>query len=203
MYNSKKIGGISDITCWSFYPGKNLGAFGDGGALTTNDFILSEKIRCLCNYGSTSKYTYVEKGINSRLDPIQASVLNTKLKHLDAWNRRRNEIANLYEKYLDPVISLQKPMIAQIDNYNSWHLYVISCSHRDELQTFLSEHNIQTLIHYPIPPFEQKAYIEYRNINMPTASRICNMVLSLPICPFMQDSQVERVINAVNRFQIK
>ena len=202
IYLSKKIGALSDLTCWSFYPGKNLGAFGDGGAVTTNNSELADKIRCLRNYGSTSKYIHNLRGINSRLDPIQACILNTKLKYLDAWNSRRNDIANMYIDSLKNSMELKIPENPQNGNVSCWHLYVIQCIQRNKLQDFLSKKMIETLIHYPIPPFKQKVYAEYNNIKMPNAINLCSKILSLPICPFMSDRQVDYVINALNEYKV-
>ena len=200
IYQNRKIGGFGDLTCWSFYPGKNLGALGDGGAVTTNNLLLARKILSLRNYGSTTKYVNTIKGFNSRLDPIQACTLNVKLKNLDKWNLRRNEIANIYDQNLKKSSNLKKPEIPINGNWSCWHLYVIQCSQRDKLQDYLSEKGIQTLIHYPIPPFKQKAYKEYNGISMPKTSKICNRILSLPICPFMSNVMVEYVVHHINSF---
>tara|TARA_B100000674_G_C37976124_1_gene979443 strand:- start:2131 stop:3246 length:1116 start_codon:yes stop_codon:yes gene_type:complete len=200
LYQNKKIGGFGDLTCWSFYPGKNLGALGDGGAITTDNLILAEKVLRLRNYGSTTKYVNRVKGINSRLDTIQAGILNVKLKYLDKWNLRRSEIAKIYDNNLKESINFKKPEIPIDGNQSCWHLYVIQCSQRNKLQNYLSEKGIQTLIHYPIPPFKQEAYKEFNGIYMPKASNVCTKILSLPICPFMSNAMVDHVINHINYF---
>lgn len=200
IYQNKKIGGFGDLTCWSFYPGKNLGALGDGGAVTTDNLLLAEKILSLRNYGSTTKYVNTIKGINSRLDAIQACTLSVKLKYLDKWNRRRNEIAKIYDQNLKQSINLTKPEIPTNNNWSCWHLYVIQCSQREKLQDYLSEKGIQTLIHYPIPPFKQKAYKEFDDISMPKALKVCTKILSLPICPYMSDTMVEYIISHLNNY---
>lgn len=201
-YKNKRIGGHGDAVAWSFYPGKNLGALGDGGAVTTNDSDIANHIRLLRNYGSRSKYVNEIEGYNSRLDPIQAAVLRVKLKVLDAWNARRTRIAARYTGalagtglVLPSVPSWAEPV---------WHLYVVQNSRRDALQKTLSESGINTLIHYPIPPHLQQAYAgkKYIKDRFPLAERLANQVLSLPIGPQLDDRSIDAVINNLNDVSI-
>lgn len=193
-YKGKRVGGHSDIVCWSFYPGKNLGAFGDGGAITTNCGQLADRVRVLRNYGSRIKYVNEVKGVNSRLDPIQAAILRVKLKYLDTWNTRRREISARYgvalknTKFVLPHV----PPWAQ----PCWHLYVITVIERSSLQRSLAEAGIGTLIHYPIPPHMQAAYsdLNYSESSFPIAKEIAEQVLSIPIGPHLNLDEVEHVI---------
>jgi dTDP-4-amino-4,6-dideoxygalactose transaminase len=196
-YKSRRIGAHGDIVCWSFYPGKNLGAMGDGGAITTNRADLAERVRSLGNYGSTQKYVNDERGTNSRLDPLQAAVLAVKLKHLDAWTERRREIAARYTQELQGVVTPQTPDWAD----PVWHLYVIRHPKRNELMKQLADEDIQTLVHYPIAPHCQDAYrdLGYTQEAFPIARSLADNVLSLPIGPQMTDDQQSRVIETVNR----
>ena len=195
-YKGKRIGSHSDIVSWSFYPGKNLGCFGDGGAITTNKTYLASKIRCLRNYGSEEKYIHDEKGINSRLDSIQASILSVKLKYLDEWNTRRDEIA---KKYLNEInnskIILPK---TPIEDTHAWHLFAIRTKDRVKLMSYLKKHGINTLIHYPIPPHKQKAY--NLDIELPIAEEIAKTVLSIPIGPHINNHQISYIISKINNF---
>ena len=193
-YKGTKIGGQCDAAAWSFYPGKNLGAMGDAGAVTTNDKDLADRIRMLRNYGSCVKYVNEEQGYNSRLDPIQAAVLRVKLKYLDEWNERRSSIA---KQYLDGLkdVDLILPSVPDWAE-PAWHLYVIRHPRRDELQKCLANADIGSLIHYPIPPHRQEAYseMELENGALPIAESIHREVLSLPIGPHLQKQQVDHVI---------
>ena len=193
-YKGTKIGGQCDAAAWSFYPGKNLGAMGDAGAVTTNDKDLADRIRMLRNYGSCVKYVNEEQGYNSRLDPIQAAVLRVKLKYLDEWNERRSSIA---KQYLDGLkdVDLILPSVPDWAE-PAWHLYVIRHPRRDELQRCLANAGIGSLIHYPIPPHKQEAYSEMglEDGALPIAESIHREVLSLPIGPHLQKQQVEHVI---------
>lgn len=194
MYQTKKAGNLGDAAGFSFYPGKNLGAFGDGGAITTNDPVMAERIKTLRNYGSKIKYHNEERGTNSRLDEYQAAVLRVKLKHLDKWNARRSTIADFYQTHL-PEHNLVLPSI--LDNCNSaWHLYVIRHPDRDALQAKLLEKGIQTLIHYPVPPHRQKAYQEMAHYTLPMSEKIHSEVLSLPIGPHLTEEQMKIVVEA-------
>ncbi len=196
-YKGKRIGAHGDIVCWSFYPGKNLGAFGDGGAITTNNSALAERVDMLRNYGSQKKYVHEIKGGNSRLDPIQAAVLSVKLKYLDEWTVRRRAVAATYQARLQDC-ALRLP---HVPDYAEpvWHLYVIASQTRSALQTELSESGVDTLIHYPIPPHMQGAFSELglKPANLQIAQRLADEVLSLPIGPHMQAGNVDVVCDAV------
>lgn len=202
--NGKKAGNWGHASGFSFYPGKNLGALGDAGAVTTNDDELARIIRALGNYGSHKKYENLYQGVNSRLDEIQAAMLRVKLKHLDAETRRRREIAAAYNSEIkNPavVLPIQNSEL-NIQNYqaHAWHLFVISTQYREALQQHLSEQGIQTLIHYPIPPHQQQAYKEWNDQSYPLTEAMHQEVLSLPISPVMTDEQVQAVISAINSF---
>ncbi len=195
----KKTGGLGDAAGFSFYPGKNLGAFGDAGAVTTNDDELAGRIRLLRNYGSEIKYYNELKGFNSRLDPIQAALLRVKLKYLDKWNTRRSEIAAYYLDKLNPKSELVLPYVPKWSE-PVWHLFVIRHLRRDTLQDYLTKNDIQTLIHYPIPPHKQKCMTEFSGLKFPVTERIHSEVLSLPIDPIMTRNQVEKVVETINAF---
>lgn len=192
-----RAGCLGDAAAFSFYPGKNLGALGDAGAICTNDDGLAERLRSLRNYGSAKKYDHREKGFNSRLDEIQAAFLCAKLEFLDADNRRRREIA---VRYLDGLraVDVQLPVVPE-GMEHAWHLFVVRCKHRDALQQALTARGIDTLIHYPVPPHLQPAYHELGYVagTFPIAERIHAEVLSLPIGPTMSDEQVSSTIEAV------
>ena len=201
-YKGKKIGSHGHIVAWSFYPGKNLGAFGDAGGITTNDKLLADKARVIGNYGSEKKYINDIAGFNSRLDPIQAVVLSTKLKHLDRYNSRRNEVAKAYLENLD-IDGVVLPKV--IDNVNPvWHLFCVKLNNRDQIQSKLKEYGIETLIHYPIPPHLQNAYkyLNFFNGSLPTAEGISESVLSLPISPIISDEEVQYVIDILKKLII-
>ncbi len=197
VWNGIKTGNLGDAAGYSFYPGKNLGAIGDGGAVTTNDDELARTIRAIANYGSEEKYVNKYKGLNSRLDEIQACVLDVKLKYIDAENNRRKEIAREYiAKIKNPAITLPNdPGDAHV-----WHLFVIRSNNREALQKHLSSKLVQTLIHYPIPPNKQAAYSEYNHMAFPVTEKIHNEVLSLPVSPVMSNEEVQYVIDAVNTY---
>ena len=189
-YKGRRLGGHGDVVCWSFYPGKNLGALGDAGAITTNDADIAARVRRLGNYGSDQKYVNIERGMNCRLDPIQAAVLRVKLKALDTWNDRRRAIASLYTEGLAKcaLILPHTPTWAE----PVWHLYVVRSSDRDALQARLTRAGVGTLIHYPIPPHMQQAYADL-GISpeaLPLARQIAGEVLSLPIGPQMEGGKV-------------
>lgn len=197
--NGKTTGSLGDVAGHSFYPGKNLGALGDGGAITTNDLLLAEKVRVLANYGSKVKYIFEYTGYNSRLDEIQAAILGVKLAYLEEDNRRRKEIAQYYLKHItNPEIIL--PIINDWDAH-VFHLFVIRSRRRDELQQFLLDSGIQTLIHYPVPPHKQKAYSELNSFSLPITEKIHDEVLSLPISQVVTDEEVKLVVDAVNAFR--
>ena len=198
-FKGKRIGSHGDVVAWSFYPGKNLGAFGDAGAVTTNNQSLAEKIRIIGNYGSREKYVNILKGVNSRLDPIQAAVLNIKLQSCDEWNEARRSIAKIYMNE----INLQDLILPSgIDLYDSaWHLFVIRHPKRDQLISYLKKHGIETLIHYPIAPHQQEIYkCDYQNYNLKITESLSNELLSLPIGPHMPQDHVKAVIQKINNF---
>jgi dTDP-4-amino-4,6-dideoxygalactose transaminase len=197
VYKGKRVGSHGDAVAWSFYPGKNLGAMGDGGAITTNNTILAERLSLLRNYGSSEKYVNEIKGFNSRLDPLQAAILNVKLKYLDDWNKKRQLIASQYiEGFQNYPITL--PQVPKF-NESAWHLFVVQHPQRDSLQKFLGAHNIGTLIHYPIPPHLQEAYSDLQIVkgSLPIAERLANESLSLPIDPFLIPDDINKIINTV------
>lgn len=198
IYQGKKVGNLGDIGCFSFYPGKNLGALGDGGSITTNDEEVAIKIRAIANYGSLIKYENIYKGLNSRLDEIQAAILDLKLQFLDADNQQRREIAKIYrENIKNEKIVLPKPYK---EESHVWHLFVIRTKDRDKLQEYLKIKGIQTLIHYPIPPHKQKAYAEWNHLSFPITEQIHREVLSLPISPVMSKEEAFCVVQALNEF---
>lgn len=199
----KRTGSIGDAAGHSFYPGKNLGAFGDAGAVTTNNEELANTIRTLANYGSSKKYVFKYTGRNSRLDEIQAAVLSVKLKYLDKDNAHRKEIA----KYYIENIKNSKIILPKIVDYNShvFHIFPILCETRDELQKYLTENGVQTLIHYPIPPHLQECYqsnfnLQITNCNLKISERIHNEELSLPISPVMTIDEAKIVVDLINKF---
>lgn len=196
-YQGRRIGGHGDAVAWSFYPGKNLGALGDGGAVTTNDQHLAERLRMLGNYGSRTKYVNEVRGYNSRLDPIQAAILAVKLAHMDDWNARRGAIA---AQYLDELADTGL-ILPHVPNWASpvWHLFVVRHPQRDELQRRLGEAGIGTLIHYPIAPHDQTAYAEAALApgEFPLAATMAEQVLSLPIGPHQTAEQTAQVVAAV------
>lgn len=203
IIGGKRVGAWGQAAAFSFYPGKNLGALGDGGAVTTDDDELAEVIRALGNYGSSQKYINDYQGVNSRLDEMQAAFLSVKLPHLDSDTDHRRNIAKRYFEEIDnPLITL--PMLDQDINsqlkHHAFHLFPILCEQRDKLQSFLDKRGIQTLIHYPLPPHKQKAYSGWNKLPFPVTERIHQQVLSLPISPVMMDSEVSSVIRAVNEY---
>lgn len=194
-----KTGNLGDAAGFSFYPGKNLGALGDAGGITTNDDELATNIRALANYGSNQKYVNIYQGLNSRLDEIQASVLGVKLKYIDAENSRRKEIAKRYIAEINnPNIIL--PENPSDENEHVWHLFVIRTTERERLQNYLAENGVQTLIHYPIPPHQQEAYKEWNDLSFPITEKIHAEVLSLPMSPVINDVQVEKIISLLQIF---
>lgn len=201
--DGKKAGSWGHASGFSFYPGKNLGALGDAGAVTTNDIELSRVIRALGNYGSELKYNNKYKGINSRLDEIQAAVLRVKLRYLDYETMNRISVANAYDDGIaSKFVSLpaSKKLVAETAKMHVYHLYVIRSEYRDELQSHLESLGVQTLIHYPIPPNRQNAFLHDWDIKVPLTEKIHDEVLSLPLSPVMSDADVEKVVLAVNSF---
>ena len=205
-YKGRRTGGLGLAAGHSFYPGKNLGAFADAGAVTTNDPDLADKIRTLRNYGSKQKYHYDEQGINSRLDEQQAAFLRVKLRHLDEWNQRRQRPAALYLQRLGNLTEgrsgeLVLPRVEE-DSEPVWHLFVVRTPQRDRLQKLLSEREIGSLIHYPVPPHRSKAYSDLRPVgngewSLPVSERLSATVLSLPMGPHLTEDQVETVVSAI------
>jgi dTDP-4-amino-4,6-dideoxygalactose transaminase len=195
----KRTGSLGDAAGNSFYPGKNLGALGDSGAVTTNDNVLAATVRALANYGSQEKYVNKYKGLNSRMDEIQAAFLSVKLKYLDAENEIRRKIADYY---LDNIKNEQiiLPTPAEYKESHVQHLFVIRTKLRDKLQSYLLANNIQTLIHYPIPPHKQMAYAEWNNRSFPVTEQIHNEALSLPMSPVMEKGETDKVIETINLF---
>ncbi len=196
-----KSGNLGDAAGFSFYPGKNLGALGDGGAVSCKSQELAEKVRTLANYGSSKKYVNQLKGLKSRLDEIQAAVLDVKLKFIDADNQYRREIATRYaNEIVNPAIVL--PIYPENELAHVWHLFVIRTSERENLQSYLSENGIQTLIHYPIPPHQQEAYKEYNSLSFPISEKIHSEVVSLPMSPVLESNEVDKIISVVNEYKV-
>lgn len=197
-YKGKRVGAHGDVVCWSFYPGKNLGALGDGGAITTDDDEIADRIRVLRNYGSHVKYVNEVKGFNSRLDPIQAAVLRVKIKKLDEWNHRRVKIA---EKYLHALSDHSEVIIPYVLKWSDpvWHLFVVRHSEREALQKRFMEAGIGTMIHYPIPPHIQEAYVDswFDKGAYPIAEAIAKQVISLPIGPQLKESNIYHIIDNI------
>ena len=214
----RRTGSLGDAAGHSFYPGKNLGALGDGGAVTTSDDELAQVVRTIANYGSIKKYVNDYKGLNSRLDEMQAAILRVKLPRLDSDNAHRREIAAYYINNINtPEITLpltrnneRETLNAKRETLNAeretrnvehvWHLFVIRHPNRDKLQKYLAENNIQTLIHYPLPPHKQKAYSEWNSLNLPLTEKIHREVISLPISQVMSLTEAEIVVDILNKF---
>ncbi len=198
-WNGIKTGALGDAAGFSFYPGKNLGALGDGGAVSCKDESLAKTIRAIANYGSNQKYVNIYKGLNSRLDEIQAAVLDEKLQFLDQDNARRTEIAQYYSNHIkNELITL--PQHPLNNEEHVWHLYVIRTKNRERFQQHLTDCSVQTLIHYPIPPHKQVAYKEYNHLVFPITESIHEEVLSLPISPVLLDAEVTTIVDALNNF---
>lgn len=199
VWQSKKSGNLGDAAGFSFYPGKNLGALGDAGAVTTNDDALAATIRAIANYGSNQKYVNIYKGLNSRLDEIQAAVLDVKLKYIDQENETRRKIAKRFiSEIINPKIVL--PENPKEEQEHVWHVFVVRCKDRDQLQNYLAEKEIQTIIHYPIPPHQQKAYPELNHLSFPITEEMHNEVLSLPISSILTSEEVDTIIQNLNNF---
>jgi dTDP-4-amino-4,6-dideoxygalactose transaminase len=198
IYDGRRTGNLGDAAAFSFYPGKNLGALGDGGGVTSNDMELLNKVTALGNYGSDRKYHHIYKGVNSRLDEIQAAVLDVKLKYLDADNVRRREIAKYYRE------NIKNPRIVLPNIYDEmahvWHLFVVRTEDREGLVAHLERNDIQTNIHYPTPPHLQGAYLELANRSYPITEKIHKEVLSLPISPVLTDDEVSKVVEVANEW---
>lgn len=197
-FGDKRTGSLGDAAGHSFYPGKNLGALGDAGAVTTDNQELAECVRALANYGSTKKYVFKYCGRNSRLDEIQAAVLDVKLKHLDEDNANRQRIAAYYyDNINNPKITLPNRLD---DKNNVYHLFPVFCEQRDDFQQYLKDNGIQTLIHYPIPPHKQECYKEWNGISLPITEQIHNQELSLPISPVLTMGEAKYVVDVINRW---
>jgi dTDP-4-amino-4,6-dideoxygalactose transaminase len=197
-YNGVKSGALGDAAGFSFYPGKNLGALGDAGAVSTNDSELASVVRALANYGSHLKYENKYQGLNSRLDEIQAAFLSVKLKYVDQEIQARRNIAQYYLENIG-YPELIKPKVEDPKGH-VWHLFIIRTSKREQLQNYLTDNYVQTLIHYPIPPHKQVAFKEYNSLKFPITDRIHNEVLSLPLSPVMDNQTILTVVNLINLF---
>lgn len=197
-FGNNRTGSLGHAAAHSFYPGKNLGALGDAGAVTTDNEQLAQTIRSLANYGSTRKYEFSFKGKNSRMDEIQAAVLNVKLPYLDKENQRRKQIA---KAYLEGINNLQIRLIKDNDRDNVYHIFPILCPSRNRLQQYLKDNGIETMIHYPIPPHQQEAYKEWSEQHYPITEFIHHQELSLPCNPTMTDEEVYQIIDSINMYQ--
>jgi len=204
-YGHARTGSLGDAAGHSFYPGKNLGALGDAGAVTTNNRLLAETLRAIANYGSKQKYHNQYKGLNSRLDEIQAAVLRVKLQRLDSDNHKRRQIASVYMNTIsNQHITLpgvfESPAELLSCGSRVWHVFPVFSPYRDSLQEYLKKHDIGTMIHYPVPPHKQPAYHEWNNLSFPITEQIHKETLSLPISPVMSQSEVSEVVTALNGF---
>lgn len=201
LQNGKRSGNLGHASAFSFYPGKNLGALGDGGGITTNDDDLAEVIKALRNYGSQVKYQHVYKGVNSRLDEFQAAFLRVKLKKLDLDIQRRRKVA---EYYLNN-INIEKIILPTVLDKEAhvWHLFVVRTENRDNLQQYLTEKGVQTVIHYPTPPHKQKAYSEWSDLSFPISEIIHSSVVSLPVSPILGKDQLETIVGHINNYRDK
>ncbi|MBS1370052.1 MAG: DegT/DnrJ/EryC1/StrS family aminotransferase [Lentisphaeria bacterium] len=200
LYRGKRTGALGHAGALSFYPGKNIGAFGEAGAVTTDDPAIADKVRMLRNYGSKKKYHNEMKGYNRRIDSMQAAFLGVKLRYLDEWNERRRKIAARYFEGLRGIGELELPGAALEESV--WHQFIVRCDRRDELQRFLTEREIQTMIHYPIPPHLSQAYADmnFKRGDFPLSERMAETVLSLPIGPHLKPEEADCVIAAVREF---
>ena len=198
--NGKRAGNWGDAAGFSFYPGKNLGALGDAGVVTTNNDELAQTLKALRNYGSHKKYENLYQGVNSRLDEIQAAMMRVKLPYLEKETVRRQEIARLYRAGIsNPLVTLPQ---VETESAHVWHLFVVRTEVREQLQQWLTGQGVQTLIHYPIPPHQQQAYPQFRDYQLPLTEQIHQQVISLPMDPTMSDEAVVKVIDAVNGFSV-
>lgn len=198
-WKGKRTGSLGDAAGFSFYPGKNLGALGDSGAITTNDNELSSIVRAIANYGSHKKYENKYQGLNSRLDEIQAAFLSVKLKYIDLENEQRRKVSEYYVKNIINV-DIVLPNLPKNREEHVWHLFVIRISNRDDFQKYMLERGIQTLIHYPIPPHKQKAYKEYSNLLLPVTESIHEVVLSIPISAVHTIEELEKIVDAIKNY---
>lgn len=200
-WQGRRAGALGAAAAHSFYPGKNLGAFGDAGAVTTDDAELAAVIRALANYGSQRKYVFKYVGMNSRMSEIDAAVLDVKLQYLDEDNRKRQQLADYYYRHItNPLITLPRRLD---DANNVYHQFPVFCERRDELQVFLSEHGIQTLIHYPIPPHKQECYKEWNNRSYPVTEKIHRQELSIPMNQAVTPDEAREVVTWLNAFSVQ
>ncbi|MCZ8531808.1 DegT/DnrJ/EryC1/StrS family aminotransferase [Psychrobacillus psychrodurans] len=202
VYKSRKTGNLGDAAGFSFYPGKNLGALGDAGAVTTNDKDLADKIRALRNYGSHIKYENIYQGYNNRLDELQAAFLRVKLAYLDAENNARRDIASRYLNEINNKHILLPNTPAEL-NENVWHLFTIRTIDREKLQKYLAENDIQTIIHYPIAPHKQQAYVDLNILSFPIAEKIHQEIISIPISSVQNTRDTDAIISIINNFNIE
>ncbi|MDO4160200.1 MAG: DegT/DnrJ/EryC1/StrS family aminotransferase [Prevotellaceae bacterium] len=197
-YEDKHTGSLGDAAGHSFYPGKNIGALGDGGAVTTNDKELADMVRTLSNYGSSRKYVFDYKGRNSRLDELQAAVLRVKLKYIDEDNQTRRNIARQY------IGNISNPSIVlpseEYCNESVHHIFPVLCERRDELQKYMSDNGVQTMIHYPIPPHKQRCYSEWSSLSLPVTEKIHKEELSIPLNPALESNEIETIIRLLDNF---
>jgi len=198
-WKGQKVGTFGQAGCFSFYPTKNLGAFGDGGAIVTNDDKIAEQCRMIRNYGQKNRYEHEIYGINSRLDEIQAAILSVLLPELDKNNSKRTELASIYRQELSGVKEIKLPL-ERPETKHVYHLFVIETEQRDELQNFLKENNVPSLVHYPIPIHKQKCFSEWNGINLPQTELAASRVLSLPIHPFLSKDEVLTVCGLIKDF---
>lgn len=198
IYKGSKSGNLGDASGFSFYPGKNLGALGDAGAITTNDRLLAKTIKTMRNYGSNRKYENEYKGSNSRLDELQATLLRIKLTGLDDENERRKQIAEYYIKNISNN-KITLPVCKDREGH-VWHLFVVRTDSRDDFQKYLTQHDIQTVIHYPIPPHKQQAYKEFSNLSLPVSETIHQQIISLPMSPVLTDTEAAYIVDTINQY---
>ena len=197
-YKGRKAGSLGDIAEFSFYPGKNLGCLGDGGCITTNDKELADKVRELRNYGSNQKYIHNEKGFNSRLDELQASILSVKLPYLDKWNKDRRRIASRFNNEIKNE-KIKLP-VENVDNYHVYHQYVVQVDDRENFQEYLKKYDIPTMVHYPRAIHKQKAYEEFNKLDLPIAEELASKVVSLPMYYGLSDEEINYIIDIINKY---
>ncbi|AVK82728.1 aminotransferase [Lysinibacillus sp. B2A1] len=199
-YNGRRVGNLGDAAGFSFYPGKNLGALGDAGAITTNDDTLAERVKAYRNYGSHKKYENLYKGYNHRLDEMQAAFLRVKLPYLDKENTIRHHLAKMYLNHIkNELITL--PSIPNHEEECVWHVFTVRVKNRQQFKNYLTEHDIQTIIHYPIPPHQQVAYSEWNELSYPVSEQIHLEIISIPISPVQTEEETWKVIEVVNNFK--
>ena len=201
-YKGKHAGSFGDLAAFSFYPTKNLGAYGDGGAITTNSQELYEKCLMLRNYGQQNRYEHKYKGLNSRLDELQAAILRVKLTHSDEMITKRQDIAKQYIQLLSGIDGLELPKI-RANGQHGFHLFVIKTDQRDALQNYLKENGIATIVHYPIPIHKQECYSEFNNLNLPKTETASGTILSLPMHPFLTEKEIQFICNTIKKFYEK